>query len=185
MTEDWPELEKARQQRQAQIERARMDRSAAALPDTMEARIERALAVQALEARLSPYQERMLELAKTWDPQVKPLLEQVAISTWGDNPDQRSRWSVEGKIIWRPESQTPSLYWEALFVQLRYIGWYGVELRTDLQVHPIRFVISCREADYTISTSLTAEALKAGLVQAFRLGPLDNIFHKEIPGIQI
>ncbi len=185
MTEDWPELERARLQREAQIERERLDRSVAALPDTMEARIERALAVQALEARLGPYQEQMLALAKTWDPQVKPLLEQVAITTWGDSPAERARWSVEGKIIWRPESQTPSLYWEALFSQMRYIGWYGVELRTDLQVRPIRFLISCNEADYTISTSLNADALKAGLVQAFRLGPLDNIFHKEIPGIQI
>ncbi len=185
MTDDWPELERARLQREAQLERQRMERSAAALPDTMESRIERALAVQALEARLGPYQEQMFELAKTWDPQVKPLLEQVAISTWGDSPDQRVRWSVEGKIIWRPESQTPSLYWEALFAQLRYMGWYGVELRTDLQVRPLRFVITCNEADYTISTSLNAGALKSGLVQAFRLGPLDNIFHAEIPGVRI
>ncbi len=183
--DDWPELERARQQHEAQIERERMDRSAAALPDTMEARIERALAIQALESRLGPYQEKMFELAKTWDPLVKPLLEQLAVSTWGDSPDQRAHWSIAGKIIWRAESQTPSLYWEALFSQLRYIGWYGVELRTDLQVRPLRFVITCSEADYTISTSLNVDALKSGLVQAFRLGPLDNIFHTEIPGIQI
>lgn len=185
MDPNWPELEKIRQQKQAQARRARTDRGVSFFPGMLESKVERALHIQALEAKLAPYRQRIQDLAGKWDAGVKDLLTQVAASTWGDNPAERERWSVEGKIIWRSESQTPSLYWEALFSQSRYLGWYGVELRTDLDVRPVRFVITCNEADYTISTGLSLEALKAGLVQAYRLGPLDNIFHQEPPGILI
>ncbi len=185
MAENWPELNRAQQQRQAKAERERMERGAPSLPQNKEEHVESEQAIEELETRLGPHQDRMLELARSWNPRVRPLLEQLAITTWGDSPDQRAHWIVEGKIIWRVESQTPSLYWEALYTQRRYIAWYGVELRTDLLILPVRFVITCNEADYTISTSLNVDALKAGLVQAFRLGPLDNIFHPEVSGIKI
>jgi hypothetical protein len=60
-----------------------------------------------------------------------------------------------------------------------------VELRTDLEASPIRFVIYCKESAYTISADLTADALKSALVTAFRLGPLVNIFYEPVPGVLI
>jgi hypothetical protein len=134
---------------------------------------------------VAPFQELIDSLVNVWNPVVKEALTQIAAATWGDSDAEKRRWWVKGWIVWTPDSQTHSLYWEARTTRMRYVGWYGVELRTDLDSQPVRFSVSCSTADYTISADLNEEALKEALVEAFKLGPKGNIFREDITGIPI
>jgi hypothetical protein len=92
---------------------------------------------------------------------------------------------LKSKVILSEESQTPSLYWVTVRRQPYVYAWYAVELRTDLESQPIRFVISCKESSFTISADLTVDSLKSALVTAFKYGPMDNIFYEDIPGVPV
>jgi hypothetical protein len=141
--------------------------------------------IQSIRERIEPSQDKIQELIETWNPVVCEVLAGIAAATWGDQNSGRFSWSLKSKVIWSEESQTPSLYWEAVRRQPHTYAWYAVELRTDLETQPIRFVIYCKESAYIISADLTVEALKSALVTAFKLGPVENIFHVDSPGVPI
>jgi hypothetical protein len=183
--DDWHELEEAKRKQQFEQERQRAIQAAKVAVDPSEARSERAMQVQSIHERIESSQEQINNLIETWDPVVCELLAEIAAATWGERTSARYSWTLSGKVIWSTESQTPSLYWQALQHQPYYYAWYAVELRTDLNAQPVRFVITCKESTFTISADLTIDALKSALVTAFKLGPMDNIFHEEVPGIPI
>jgi hypothetical protein len=183
--DEWHELEKAKQQIQLEQERERAAQAAMANIDPVEARTERALQILRIQERIESDGEQIQKLIDTWHSAVCEHLTEIAIATWGEKNDGRFSWNLKGKVIWSEESQTPSLYWVAYRQQPYHYAWYTVELRTDLEAQPLRFVISCKETSYTISADLTVDALKSALVTAFKLGPMDNIFFTDIPGIPI
>jgi hypothetical protein len=180
MEDNWQELERAKKEKQEENERERLQRSASVYPDSIGARMEVTLEAQVIQEKIEPHSEKIAGLIEMWNPIVRELLSEIAAATWGNRI-----WKLSGKIIWSQDSQTPSLYWQALHSRTYYNAWYSVELRTDLEANAIRFIIYCKEASYTISADMTEEALKSALVDAFKLGPLDNIFHENFPGIPI
>jgi hypothetical protein len=183
--DDWHELQEAKKKQQIERERQRAEQAAMASIDPVETRTERALQVQSIRERIEPFQEQIDDLIEKWHQVACELLREIAAATWGDADGGRFSWTLKGSIIWSHESQTPSLYWVTMRRQPYSYAWYTVELRTDLEAQPVRFVISCKESAYTISADLTVDALKSALVTAFKLGPVTNIFYEELPGIPI
>jgi hypothetical protein len=182
---EWQELEEAK--KKIQIEQAREQAAQAAMAaiGPVETRSERAMQILRIQERIESDHEQIQKLIEIWNPIVSAHLTEIAAATWGEKNESRYTWSLKGKVIWSEESQTPSLYWIALRKLPYFYAWYAVEMRTDLEAQPIRFVISCKESSYTISADLTVDSLKSALVTAFKLGPLDNIFYEDVPGIPI
>jgi hypothetical protein len=181
--DEWHELEEAKKKIQLDQQRERAAQAAMAAIDPVEAKSERAMQILKIQERIEPDQEKIQELIDDWHLVVCQHLAEIANATWGEKIEGRFSWILKGKVIWSEESQTPSLFWLALRRQPYNYAWYTVELRTDLDASPLRFVVSCKESTFTISADLTIDALKSALVTAFKLGPIENIFYEDIPGI--
>jgi len=183
--DEWQELKEEKNRQQIELERQRAVQAAMASIDPVESKSQRAMQIQSIRERIEPFQEQIQQMINTWNGVVAELLKEIASATWGEQNSGRYSWAISSSIIWSEESQTPSLYWVALRRQPYVYAWYAVELRTDLDAQPVRFVIYCKESSYAISADLTVEALKSALVTAFKLGPLNNIFYESIPGVPI
>lgn len=179
---DWHELEAEKKRQQSELDHPH---SATSATDPGQSKAERALQRQWIQERIEPFQEKIHKVIETWNTVVGTLLAEIAAASWGEQRGGRYSWTLQCSIIWSEESQTPSLYWIALHRQPYLYAWYAVELRTDLESSPLRFVIHCKESSYTISADLTQDALKFALIAAFRLGPLENIFYEPNPGVLV
>jgi hypothetical protein len=180
--DDGQDVDKDTQRQPDELDR---QRSQHLVSDPGKSKAEQALQVQWIQERIEPFQDKIQTLIETWNSLVQKLLTEISVSSWGEQKSDRYSWTLQSSIIWSEESQTPSLYWVALRRQPYAYTWFAVELRTDLEASPIRYVIYCKESAYTISADLTADALKSALVTAFRLGPLVNIFYEPVPGVLI
>jgi len=175
---EWPELDQAVVQREMERLEELKRIEAQEFIEKMEADTEKLFQVQGIKAGLGENLDKVMALVREWDPPVSALVEKMA-----DAAKLSTIWTLKVKIVAAPHNRSHALLWEVYFGNwMGILGWYNVELELDPDGDPLRFRVECKEPGHWIEAEPTLEALKALLVEAFRLGNVHEPGRQERQG---
>lgn len=182
--DDWPELEDAINQRDLEKQRFLSDYEAECLIE----KLDKELSIKAaLMERMEPWTHLEPELrrqaAEVGDP-VAALLRAMTIASLRLAEDRLSRLKLSFKLTIPDVRKPPQLCWEASVGAVYTTAWYTVRLIVDRMGVPLRYEITVLE-NQILTADPTIPALKAILVEAFRIWPFSSRGREREPGFDL
>jgi hypothetical protein len=174
----WHELDEAVLRRKQQNEQALREFHAEKFADEMGMKLDEMFLAQCILEDLGPHQDKMLQLVLRWDEPMMSLLGKLAKAL------SYRPVSIRALIIEVPEKSSHSLYWEMRFEQMYYRAWISIELQLDRQIHPIQFIVACKQLE-AIYSEVTVPGIKAALLEAFHAGPMRDMNREEREGLSL